>query len=29
MADVQKFITGRPFVVSGSVNTRQKAEKLF
>jgi hypothetical protein len=27
--DVQKFITLRPFVVSGSVNNRWKAEKLF
>jgi hypothetical protein len=28
-ADVQKFITLRPFIISGSVNTRLKAEKLF
>jgi hypothetical protein len=28
-ADVQKFITLRPFVLSGSVNNRWKAEKLF
>jgi hypothetical protein len=29
LADVQKFITLRPFVVSGSVNNHWKAEKLF
>jgi hypothetical protein len=29
LADVQKFITLRPFVVSGSVNNRWKAEKLL
>jgi hypothetical protein len=29
LADVQKFITLVLFIVSGSVNTRWKAEKLF
>jgi hypothetical protein len=29
LADVQKFITRRPFIVSRSVNIRQKAEKLL
>jgi hypothetical protein len=29
LADVQKFITLRPFVVSGSVNNIWKAEKLL
>jgi hypothetical protein len=28
-ADVRKFITLRPFIVSGSVSNRWKAEKLF
>jgi hypothetical protein len=29
LADVQKFITLRPLVVSGSVNNRWKAEKFL
>jgi hypothetical protein len=29
LADVQKFITLRPFIVSESVNNRWKAEKLL
>jgi hypothetical protein len=29
LADVQKFITLRLFVVSGSVNNRWKAERLL
>jgi hypothetical protein len=29
LADVQKFITLRPFLVSGSLNNRWKAEKLL
>jgi hypothetical protein len=29
LADVQKFITFRPFIVSGSVNTHLKYEKLL
>jgi hypothetical protein len=29
LADVQKFITLRPFVVSGSVNNRWKDEELI
>jgi hypothetical protein len=29
LVDVQKSITLRPFTVSGSVNNRWKAEKLF
>jgi hypothetical protein len=28
-ADVQKFITLRPFVITGSVNNRWKDEKLL
>jgi hypothetical protein len=28
LADVQKFVTLRTFIISGSVNTRRKAEKL-
>jgi hypothetical protein len=29
LADVQKFITHRPFIISVSVNTRWKAKKLL
>jgi hypothetical protein len=29
LTEVKKFITLRPFVVSGSVNNRWKAEKLL
>jgi hypothetical protein len=29
LADVQKFITLRPLVISGSVNNRWKAKKLL
>jgi hypothetical protein len=28
LTDVQKFITRRPFIISGSVNNHWKAEKL-
>jgi hypothetical protein len=29
LADVQKFVTRSPFILSGSINARRKAEKLL